>query len=58
VSASFGLPAKARACRAARAHRINDRVLTLAGDLLPPELRSWLRPPCHGVAAPGRARRW
>ena len=43
VSVSFGLPAQERArdvLSRLELIRINDRVLTLAGGLLPPELRS------------------
>jgi predicted nucleic acid-binding protein len=43
VSVSFGLPAQARAndvLNRLDLIRINDRVLTIAGGLLPPELRS------------------
>ena len=43
VSASFGLPAEERArdvLSRLELIRINDRVLTLAGGLMPPELRS------------------
>jgi predicted nucleic acid-binding protein len=43
VSASFGLPAQERAhdvLNRLELIRINDRVLSLAGGLLPPELRS------------------